>query len=412
MRHLISATLIILGLLTANGFAAAPSSDVLEVFRGSDESSKYTINYDDLTDILSLAVVNVGRSTREVAAPRQAATGTRMKMSVKRTTNNEGNRFYFETFDNNEDAQNILTGIQKSLEALPGEAPLKYFSRDEQLAYWLNLYNVTILNELIQVYPKRNLKKILVGKKSIKSKKILNVGGVPLSLDDIQYTILKNNYDNDPLIIYGLYQGIIGGPNIRRRAYTGSDVWRALKNNANEFVNSNRGTYSRDPKTFQVSSLYDRNREYFPDFQSDLRDHIMTYVEGDERMKLRSASILKANIDDWTITDLGGTDRDFGAQFADNNAALLDSVKSTVPADGGGVTGAAAGYGSMSMVEKTQPVSRFSPELLVQLKTINEKRKAANIQNATVTVEELGEVPVEPQPEPEPDTDSKNKDGN
>ena len=136
----------------------------------------------------------------------------------------------------------------------------------------------------------------------------------------------------------------------------------------------------------------------------------MTYVEGDERVELQSASTLKPNIDDWTITDLGGTDRNFGAQFATNNAALLDSVKSTVPADGGGVTGAAAGYGSMSMVKKTQPVSRFSPELLVQLQTINEKRKSANMQNATVTIEELGEVPVEPQPEPEPD--SENKDGN
>jgi hypothetical protein len=36
-----------------------------------------------------------------------------------------------------------------------------------------------------------------------------------MSLDDIQFTILRQNYDNDPLIIYGLYQGNIGGPNIR-----------------------------------------------------------------------------------------------------------------------------------------------------------------------------------------------------
>jgi hypothetical protein len=409
MRYLLSATLIIFGLLTVSGIAVAAISDVPEVFQGSDESSKYTIRYDDLTDILSLAVVNVGRSTREVAAPRQADTGTRMKMNIKRTTNNEGNRFYFETFKNNEEARKVLIGIQKSLEALPDEAALKYFSRDEQLVYWLNLYNVTMLNELIQVYPKRNLKKILLGKKSIKSNKVLNVAGIPLSLDDIQYTILKNNYDNDPLIIYGLYQGIIGGPNIRGKAYTRSDVWRALKNNANEFVNSNRGTYSGDAKVFQVSSLYGRNRAYFPDFQSDLSKHILTYVEGDERVELHSASTLKPNIDDWTITDLGGTDRNFGAQFATNNAALLDSIKSTVPGDITGVTGAASGYGSASLVKKTQPSSRFSPDLLVQLHTINEKRESVNMQNATVTVEELGEVPVEPQPEPEPDSENKDE---
>jgi hypothetical protein len=407
MKHFIWLTYFTFGLLTTGGIANAAASEVPEEFQGFNENSTYTINYDDLTGIFKLAVVDVGLSTREKAAPTQAATGTRMKTSVKRTTMSEGNRFYYETFANNDEAQQVLTGIQKSLESLPDEAPLKHFNRDEQLAYWLNLYNITVVNEIIKIYPKRNLKKILVGKKSILSKKILNVAGVPLSLNDIQYTILKNNYDNNPLIIYGLYQGNIGGPNIRRNAYTGSDVWRALKNNANRFINSNRGTYSKDQKTFQVSSLYDRNRSFFPDFKSDLTKHLMVFIEGDERVELQAASVLKPNVDDWTVTDLGGTYRDFGNSFANSNAALLDSVKSTVPADGGGVTAAAAGYGAQGLVKKTQPVGRFSPEMLVQLQAINEKRESSNLQNATVTIEELGEVPVEPEPDSDPDNENK-----
>ena len=401
MKHSILLTLSTFGLFVTVGIANAVASEVPEAFQGFDENSTYTINYDDLTGIFKLAVVDVGRSTREKAAPTQAATGTRMKTKVKRTTMMEGNRFYYETFANNDEAQQVLTGIQKSLESLPDQAPLKHFNRNEQLAYWLNLYNITVVNEIIKIYPKRNLKKILVGKKSILSKKILNVAGVPLSLDDIQYTILENNYDNNPLIIYGLYQGNIGGPNIRRNAYEGSDVWRALKNNANRFINSNRGTYGKDQKTFQVSTLYDRNRSFFPDFKSDLTKHLMVFIEGDERIELQAASVLKPNITDWTVTDLGGTYRDFGNSFANNNAALLDSVKSTVPADGGGVTAAAASYGSQGLIKKTQPVSRFSPEVLVQLQTINAKRENSNMQNATVTIEELGEVPVEPKPDPD-----------
>ena len=403
MRYFLSSTLFVFILLAVSDITVAAGSEVPEPFQRFSNDSKYTINYDDLTDVLSMAVVNVGRSTREKAAPSQSATGTRMKTSVKRTTMNEGNRFYYETFDNNEEAQNVLIGIQKSLEEVPTGAPFEFFSRDEQLAYWLNLYNVTLLNEIIKVYPKRNLKKLLVGKKSILSKKILNIAGVPLSLDDIQYTILKNNYGNDPLIIYGLYQGNIGGPNIRRKAYTGNDVYRALKNNASEFINSNRGTYSQDAKVFRVSSLYDRNRAFFPEFKQDLSKHLLTYIEGSEQRELQSATTLKPNIDDWTVTDLGGTTRDFGASFANNNAALLDSVKSTVPMDGGGTMGAAAGYGSMAMATKAQPLSRFSPELLIQLHALNEKRENNNMKNATVTIEEMGEFPVEPKPEPDPE---------
>lgn len=390
--------------LSASGIALA--STVPEPFQGFDNSSKYVIKYDDLTAMLRTVVVDVGRSTREVADPTQAKTGTRMKAKVKRATVNEGNRFYFETFKDNEEARLLLLGIRDSLAALPDEAPLKFFSRDEQLAYWLNLYNVTLLNEIVALYPIRDLKKILTGKKSVLGKKLLTVAGMPLSLNDIQFTILKENYQGNPMVIYGLYQGIIGGPNIRRRAYTGSDVHRALENNALEFVNSNRGTYSYDPRTFKASSLYKRNEVFFPDFDTDLKKHLLAYLEGSERNELQAASRLKADINDWTVTDLGGSHQEIGGSLADNNAALLDSIKSTQPTGfgnplGGAVNAAAGAYGSTYMAAKGKKYNRIDPDLLEVLIDLNEKREATNALNATVTIEELGEVPVEKKPDPD-----------
>ena len=388
----------LIGLLLIAQSASSLETTVPEPFRGYDADSKYTIKYDDLTALLRTVVVDTGRSNREKAAPSQAATGTRMKVSVKRLTVNEANRFYYETFEDNEEGRKLLRDIQESLERVPDDAPLKYFSRDEQLAYWLNLYNVTVLNEIIDIYPKSNLKKYLSGRKSIFDKKILTVAGVPLSLDDIQFTILRQNYDNDPLIIYGLYQGNIGGPNIRRSAYTGKDVYRALKNNAMEFINSNRGTYSKDERVFEVSVLYDRNRVFFPDFDSDLKSHLLTYLEEPERSELQAASTLKPDIDDWSVADLSGSYRDLGGSFADSRAALLDSMKSTVISNnegsGGATLATSVGAGSSAMAASGKTLSRFDPELLVKLKEINVKREAVNAANATVTMEELGEAPV------------------
>jgi hypothetical protein len=387
-----------LGLLLLAQSALSLETTVPEPFQGYDPESKYTINYDDLTALLRTVVVDTGRSNREKAAPSQAATGTRMKVSVKRLTVNEANRFYYETFEDNEEGRKLLQGIQESLQLVPDGAPLKYFSRDEQLAYWLNLYNVTVLNQIIDIYPKSNLKKYLSGGKSIFGKKILTVAGVPLSLDDIQFTILRQNYDNDPLIIYGLYQGNIGGPNIRRSAYTGKDVYRALKNNAMEFINSNRGTYSQDERVFEVSVLYDRNRVYFPDFNADLKSHLLTFLEEPERSELQAASTLKPDIDDWSVADLTGSYRNLGASFADSRAALLDSVRSTMvntnEGEGSGTLGTAAGQGSATLTAAAQTLARFEPELIMKLKEINLKREAVNAANATVTMEELGEAPV------------------
>jgi hypothetical protein len=392
-------SIVMSSILVPAAFAA--ESLVPEPFQRFDPDSRYSISYADLNEIFKKVVVDTGRSTREKSDPIRAKTGSRLKVNVKRSTINEGNRFYYEVFSEDPETTQLLLDIQKNLEGVPAEAPLQYFSRDEQLAYWLNLYNLTLINEIIKVYPERKLKKLLTGKKSILKKKLLNVAGIPLSLDDIQYTILRHNYANDPLVIYGLYQGIIGGPNIRKGAYSGANVRRYLADNAAEFINSNRGTYAKDEKVFRASSLYDRNRAFFPDFQADLRAHLLNFLEGRERRQLQAATVIKPDISDWTITDLYGSYPELGGSLADNSAALLDSVKSTTQGDTGPGSSVSTGFSAVSagVISKSSPTSYVSPELIVYLKEIKAKQDAINMQKGTVTVEEMGEVPVDQEAE-------------
>lgn len=406
MHFVRSAVLVFCSLSAVFAVAAAAESTVPEPFQGYDNESEYTIDYSDLTALLKVVVVDVGRSDRQVAEPAPDITGTRMKPKIKKTAN-EANRFYYETFDDEEAGREFLKNVQASLEQLPDEAPFEYLSRDEQLAYWLNLYNVTVLNQIIDVYPKNNLKRVVSGRKSIFTEKLLNVAGVPLSLDDIKHTILRTNYDNNPLILYGLYQGIIGGPNIRRTAYTGDDVWRALENNALEFINSNRGTYIKDDKTFRVSSLYERNEDWFPNFETDLTAHLESYLEGPELAALKSASRIKPDIDDWMVTDLGGNTRRVGGSFADSRAALMDSVKSTVPADGGGFTNAAVGAGSSYMAASAKQLSlaRIDPGLLEVLHDLDDKRQIENQRKSNVQIEDMADAPADNASAPESEDD-------
>lgn len=393
MKHLGAIILLLGTLLPAGAWAQEPLASVPEPFQRFDPASPFAINYADLDVLLKMMVVDVGRSTREKADPTQAKVGTRMKMSVNRSTINEANRFYFEEFKGNEDNQQLLLSMRSSLEQIPNEVPLEYLSRSEQLAYWLNLYNVTLLSEVVKVYPERSLKKLLTGKDSILAQKLLTVAGIPLSLNDIQFTILRQNYNSDPLIVYGLYQGIIGGPNIRKRAYTGESVQRQLEDNAAEFVNSNRGTYPESEKVFRVSSLYERNAAYFRDFQTDLSAHLLQYIEGEERGALQTATKIKPDIDDWTVTDVYGTYRDIGATSSTSSAALLDAVQSVQnQGQGGGNVSGNLSAASAQVQAKSPILARFSPQMLDYLHEIKAKENAANLSKATVTVEELGTV--------------------
>ncbi|MGD8681127.1 MAG: DUF547 domain-containing protein [Lysobacterales bacterium] len=423
-KHWLSQAFIVSSLIlaSANAFGAKP--EVPEPFRGFDPASKYHIKYDDLDYILKRSVVDVGRSDRAKAEAAVAPTGSRMKAKVNRSTAKEGNRFNFEMYKDNDEARQLLLNIQKDLEELPTEAPLKYFNRDDQLAYWLNLYNVTLINQIIKVYPEHKLKKLLTGRHSILSEKLLKVAGVPLSLDDIEYTILAQNYDHDPLIIYGLYQGIVGGPNIRKVAYNSINVRRLLQDNAAEFINSNRGTYSQSDSLFRASSLYDRNRDFFPDFQTDLRKHLLVFLQNPERSELEAAKKIRPDIDDWTITDLYSSMPRIGGSFASNSAALLDATRSSSESGeqqpvqaGGGVAGeqqtvqagavaAPSSAASARIIANSSAANYVNPELLIYMHELKSKQEQSNSEKGRVTVEELGEAPDKSKP----DGESKDKD--
>jgi hypothetical protein len=145
-----------------------------------------------------------------------------------------------------------------------------------------------------------------------------------------------------------------------------------------EFINSNRGTESKNSRVFRVSSLYARNSAFFPDFEKDLTAHLLTYLEGEQVAQLQSARDIKTDINDWTVTDLYGSSRDLGASLATNSAAL---------------DGAASGPNSSRLTTKAAVTSRYNPEVLKQLNELNQKRAAER--TGTVTIEEMGELPDE-----------------
>ena len=370
----------------------ASTNGEFEKFMAEDSRSNYAINYTDYDAILKTFVMPMGKSSRAQAKKSKASVGTRLKNNINKLTALEGNRFLFEAFKDKEYKQ-LISDIRRSLEAIPDQMPLSAFNKEEQLAYWLNLYNVTMLDELNKQYPVKKLKD-LFDDDSFMAQDILTVSGVKLSLNDIQYRILAKKYDYDPLINYGLYQGIIGSPNLKNRAYTGDNVYEELTDNAVNFVNSNRGTYGKNKKAFRVSSWYKRNEVFFPDFNEDLRAHLLKHLEGYTRYELEDAKRIKANINDWNITDVYGTMRQYGGGVATNQAALLDpyggpeitgeqlhfdgevlTSRPTGPRAGGDAGNAGfQDVARLSMAELAGHNGRFSIEQMNWLKKLNALR--------------------------------------
>ncbi len=216
----------------------------------------------------------------------------------------EGNRVFIHAFS--EGHKEFFFRYQLGLERLSGRVPLATLNRDEQLAYWLNLYNMIVLNKLIEEYPVTRLDFLREGKRgkpAFWNQKVTTIEGYELSLKDIE-AILFHNYDT-PLVIYGLWQGAIGGPNLPNQAFTGDTVWKILTKGAVEFVNSNRGVRPKKNK-LQVSLIYDWFAEAFPGTGYSLMGHIYALADPAFLGDISHISRAEPGYYDWIIADMIG----------------------------------------------------------------------------------------------------------
>ncbi len=337
--------------------------------------SKLTINFEPVNILLESNVLDMGPSRRRNAKLDEPPIGTKLRNVFPSATHNESNRFTYELIKSPKQ-KSLVNDVKKYLESLPEKNNLNLYSKQEQLAYWLNLYNITLINEIVKRYPIVSLEKILTGPDSLLDKKLVNIGSLQLSLSDIQYGILDKNYSKEPLIIYGLYQGYIGSPNINKKAFSGENVYKLLKNNATDFVNSNRGTKIDSLNSLEVSSYYARNADYFPNFSNDLKVHLLQFADKTTQEIINKSDKIEPIVSNWAIADLFGSKRVFGGGMSTNSAASI---------------GISRNYALTDKVTKdanTGGKFRLSPREITRLKELM-KVRAKNYGETSVTITDL-----------------------
>lgn len=154
-------------------------------------------------------------------------------------------------------------------------------NKNEQLAYWLNLYNVSVIERMGQNAKQAKKIKKLRGTPGDAgewwAKKSIQVEGVLLSLEDIEQHILARHWQ-DPLFIYGLFYGVSGDAFSSSVAFTGDNVERQLKSMARQFVNDKSNIKVKRGEA-RVSSLLAWNKaSVFNGSDSAMLQHIREFA--------------------------------------------------------------------------------------------------------------------------------------
>jgi len=237
-------------LLTSASLEAAPKADLWPRWQKHEPASKQTIDHSLWDRFLKQYLV----------APHPSG--------INRV------RYDAVTIEDRKALKSYLTTLQR--------LPISSYNRNEQKAYWIDLYNALTVDVILSRYPVESIMDINISPglfaRGPWGAKLLTIEGEKLSLDDIEHRILRPIW-KDNRVHYAVNCASLGCPNLQPLAYTSENTESMLEKGAREYINHPRGVTIKDGK-LRVSSIYIWFQEDFGGSTEGLMQHWLRYANG------------------------------------------------------------------------------------------------------------------------------------
>ena len=254
----------------AGNLQASSGAGVDPVFQANNPNSNYSVDHGSWNQFLSRNLINDGQGVSRVQYGQVSG----------------------------QDRQLLGNYLQR----LQG-TDIRVLNRNEQFAYWVNLYNARTVKLVLDNYPVRSIQDINNGN-AFDQAGTVNVLGKSLSLNDIESGIIRPIY-NDPRIHYALNCAAYGCPNLASTAYTSQNLGQRLDTAAFQYVNSDRAV-QRTASGLQVSKIYDWYKEDFGGSDQGVITHIQRYANPTTLAKINGANQIQGYYYDWSLNDAAG----------------------------------------------------------------------------------------------------------
>lgn len=178
----------------------------------------------------------------------------------------------------------------------------QHWTREEKLAYWINLYNAFTIDLILDHYPVESIKDIGANLQvpfvnTPWDIKFIQIAGEKYDLNNIEHNILRKIFE-EPRIHFAINCASMSCPKLRKEAYEASKIGRQLEEQAIEFLS--------DPLRNQIAADKAEISKIFQWFSGDftksgsLREFLNQYAQ---QKILEDADIGYMNYD-WTINEI------------------------------------------------------------------------------------------------------------
>jgi hypothetical protein len=202
-------------------------------------------------------------------------------------------------------------GLSRHIEAMSRVAVLS-LNRDEQFAYWINLYNALTVKVVLEHYPVASIRDISLGVGAFVTSfitggsgpwgaELIEIDGEPIGLDDIEHRILRPLM-RDNRIHYAVNCASIGCPNLSPVAFTPKNLPELLDRGARLYVNHPRGVRP-EGDGLTVSSIYQWYKADFGGNWEGVLAHLRRYAAPATARILAPFNTIAGDTYDWRLND-------------------------------------------------------------------------------------------------------------
>lgn len=181
-------------------------------------------------------------------------------------------------------------------------------TRDQQFAWWVNLYNALTVRLILDHYPIssiRDIEKFRLTSRGPWNDVLIEVRGHGLTLDNIEHDILRPLW-RDARIHFVVNCASLGCPELARQALSARDLEVQLEAAAASFINHPRAVLASDGQ-LKVSSLFKWYREDFGGAgDADLVTYLGRYAAPDLAADLAGMTRVSKYHYDWDLNDAAG----------------------------------------------------------------------------------------------------------
>lgn len=203
---------------------------------------------------------------------------------------------------NYKDFRSDRVQLQSYLEYLSNNPPGQNWSRNDKIAYWINVYNAFTIELILKHYPVESIKDIgsIIQIPFINTPwdiKFIKIGDKEYDLNNIEHSILREKF-NEPRIHFALNCASRSCPKLRREAYVGKKLDQQLDEMAIEFINDpSRNIISRHE--VQLNKIFSWYKGDFTEGQS-----LIEYINRYSRIKVNEDAEISYLDYDWSLNSI------------------------------------------------------------------------------------------------------------